>query len=370
MKDFNLFQITLSKGDFKLSVEFEFKAGECVVLWGPSGSGKTTLLRAIAGLEKTQSSYIKVADEVWADSENSLSLPAWRRSLGFVFQDANLFPHLDVEGNLNYSVVRNKNILDFGVWSRTVELLALENLLKRTIGQLSGGERQRVAIARALLTNPKLLLLDEPLSAIDLDAKAEVLPFIERLRSELNMSMIYVTHSKTEMNKLANGVVILNGGQIKQKGPLNTIYPVVQNNYQEDVSLSTYFEAKVCQLDNRLGLIQIEFAGNTIWTKAENSYLGQLVKFCVFAEDVILCSSPSNSNSAHDLLRAKITHFSKSSHPADRLIELMVGDIQFLSLVCIKLFEQMKITIGMDCWIQLHKIQKIHPITTEQLKKN
>jgi molybdate transport system ATP-binding protein len=359
MKDFNLFQISLSKGDFKLSVQFEFKVGQCLVLWGPSGSGKTTLLRAIAGLEGAQSSYIKVTDEVWADSANSVSLPTWRRSIGFVFQDANLFPHLNVEGNLNYSILRNKNVLDLGMWNRTVELLALENLLKRTIGQLSGGERQRVAIARALLTNPKLLLLDEPLSAIDLDAKAEVLPFIERLRSELNMSMIYVTHSKTEMNKLANCVVTLNGGQIKQKGPLHTIYPVIQNNYQEDISLSSYFEARVCQLDDQLGLIQIEFAGNRMWTKAENSYLGQLVKFRVFAEDVILCSVFSDSNTAQELLRAKITQFSKSTHPADKLIMMMVGDIQFLSLVSIKVFEQMKLTIGMDCWIQLHKIQNM-----------
>ncbi len=201
-------------GDFSLAAKFETGSG-ATALFGPSGAGKTTLVNMIAGLITPDRGRIAIGDAVLFDSAARVNMPAHRRRIGYVFQEGRLFPH--------FSVARN---LDFGRWmsgapadaverERVIDLLDIRPLLDRRPGKLSGGERQRVAVGRALLMKPRLLLLDEPLASLDARRKADILPYLERLRDEAGVPMVYVSHQATEVRRMATAVVWLDGGRVK-----------------------------------------------------------------------------------------------------------------------------------------------------------
>jgi molybdate transport system ATP-binding protein len=199
-------------GDFRLAAEFRFEATGITALSGPSGAGKTTLLRCIAGLARLPG-RLTVGGEVWQDE--SRFLPPHRRAVGVVFQEAGLLSHLSVRGNLLYAARRAGGAGDLG---DTVELLGLGALMERGVRTLSGGERQRVALGRALLTRPKLLLLDEPLSSLDAGAKAEILPYLERLHRTLAIPALYVSHDAGEIARLADHLLLMKAGEVAPGG--------------------------------------------------------------------------------------------------------------------------------------------------------
>ena len=200
------------QGDFLLDVAFHSDA-RVVALFGPSGSGKTTLLNIIAGLVRPQAGSVTIDDHVLTDTSANLVLPPHRRRIGYVFQDGRLFPHLSVRRNLVYGRWFAPSAQRFGSLDEVVALLGLGALLERKPGTLSGGEKQRVAIGRALLASPRLLLMDEPLASLDAARKAETLPFIEKLRDELNIPIVYVSHSAEEVERLRADVVRLEAGR-------------------------------------------------------------------------------------------------------------------------------------------------------------
>ncbi|MCC6546122.1 ATP-binding cassette domain-containing protein [Candidatus Sumerlaeota bacterium] len=202
----------VSKGRFALHAALEVPAQGLTGLFGPSGCGKTTLLRCIAGLERF-SGFARFGGEAWQDAPHDVRVPAHERGIGFVFQHAALFPHLDVEENIAYGQARRGG-RDGMARSEVVELTGISHLLERSPKTLSGGERQRVALARAILSQPRLLLLDEPLASLDLDSRAMILPLLQRLRSELKIPMIYVSHSAEEVGKLADRVMMMQAGAI------------------------------------------------------------------------------------------------------------------------------------------------------------
>ena len=206
----------LARGDFTLEVDLRLPAAGITAIFGPSGSGKTTLLRCVAGLERARFARVVIAAETWQDSEAGTFVPTHRRPLGYVFQEASLFDHLDVRGNLAFAQPRGGD----AKLQPLLELLGIAALLDRRPHQLSGGERQRVAIARALATQPRILLLDEPLAAVDLSRRREILPWLERLRDELRIPMLYVTHSADEVARLADHLVLLDAGAVRAAGPL------------------------------------------------------------------------------------------------------------------------------------------------------
>ena len=193
------------------------------VLFGASGSGKTSVLRCVAGLERAHPGLVVVDGEVWQDDTAQVFLPTHQRALGYVFQESSLFAHLDVLGNLRYGLKRARSAQAEATLQTAIELLGIGRLLQRRPGQLSGGERQRVAIARALATSPRLLLLDEPMAALDLARRQEIMPWLERLRDELHIPMLYVTHSADELARLADHLVVLEGGQVKAAGPVDQV---------------------------------------------------------------------------------------------------------------------------------------------------
>jgi molybdate transport system ATP-binding protein len=204
-------------GEFALHAAFE-AAGGATALFGPSGAGKTSLINMVAGLLRPDRGRIVLDGETLFDAAKRIDVPAWRRRIGCVFQEGRLFPHLSVRHNLNYGRWMGGHDADPAAFAHVVELLDIGALLDRRPGKLSGGERQRVAVGRALLMRPRLLLLDEPLASLDEARKADILPYLERLRDEAKVPMIYVSHDAAEVKRIASRVVRLDGGKVTAAG--------------------------------------------------------------------------------------------------------------------------------------------------------
>jgi molybdate transport system ATP-binding protein len=204
-------------GEFAVTAKFVSETG-ATVLFGPSGAGKTTVVNMIAGLLRPDRGRIVLDDEVLLDDAARVDVPAWQRRIGYVFQEGRLFPHLSVKHNLDYGRWMGGHPADPAAFAHAVELLDIGHLLDRRPGKLSGGERQRVAVGRALLMRPRLLLLDEPLASLDEARKADILPYLERLRDEAKVPMIYVSHDAAEVKRIASRVVRVDGGKVVATG--------------------------------------------------------------------------------------------------------------------------------------------------------
>jgi len=223
-------QLELARPEFKLSVDLNLPAKGITAIYGASGSGKTSLLRCVAGLEKPNQCVIEIAGQYWQNDTKNIFLPTWQRSIGYVFQEPSLFAHLTVQQNLEFGLKRVKTQTAQSALNTAINLLELGLLLKRKPHALSGGERQRVSIARALATSPLLLLLDEPLASLDIPRRLEILPWLETLRDELHIPMLYVTHAIEEVLRLADHVVVLEQGKVAgfgiPKAVLQDIHPM------------------------------------------------------------------------------------------------------------------------------------------------
>ncbi|MBB5053134.1 molybdate transport system ATP-binding protein [Afipia massiliensis] len=213
-------------GDFELAISFT-SDGLVTGLFGNSGAGKTSIVNMIAGLTKPDRGRISLGGDVLDDSASGLHVPPHRRRIGYVFQDARLFPHLSVQQNLDYGRRMNRLGHDAAAEKHTIDLLDIGHLLDRRPAQLSGGERQRVALGRALLAKPRLLLLDEPLGSLDEERKAEILPYFIRLRDDASVPMVFVSHDAGEMRRLATNVVILKRGKVVASGGVEVLPHVI-----------------------------------------------------------------------------------------------------------------------------------------------
>ena len=267
-------QLSLQRADFGLSVDLRLPGRGITVLFGPSGSGKTTLLRCVAGLEPGARGQVRVLGEAWQDDAARVCLPAWRRDLGYVFQEPSLFEHLDVRRNLDFGLRRAGKPGAAQALAEAVALLGIGHLMDRRIGQLSGGESQRVAIARALATRPRLLLLDEPLSAIDPARRGEVLPWLERLRDELHIPMLYVTHAVGELARLADHLVVLDAGQVRTEGPADALLVDQSLAVLAGIEAGTLVSAEVAERDADGQRLRVQFEGGSLWLPDEGQALG------------------------------------------------------------------------------------------------
>jgi molybdate transport system ATP-binding protein len=285
-------RIATRLGDFALDVAFAAGNG-VTALFGPSGSGKTSVLNAIAGLLKPASGRIALDDRVFFDHGTWLA-PRERR-IGYVFQEARLLPHLTVRQNLLYGRFFSREHEHPVELDRVLELLDLARLLSRRPQNLSGGEKQRVAIGRALLASPRLMLMDEPLASLDASRKAEILYYIERLRDELGLPMVFVSHSVEEVVRLADTVVVLAEGKVADRGS-------VVGHLQGGAVI----ESTVAEQDLRWGLARLQFAGGSLYAADVNALVGERVRVRVRAQDVALATVRPASLSMLNVLPATV----------------------------------------------------------------
>lgn len=301
-------------GDFRFAATFEGAARGLLALFGRSGAGKTTLINMLAGLARPDVGRITLDERTLFDSAAGIDLPPERRRIGYVFQEGRLFPHLDVRGNLLYGH-RRAPAADRPIeFDEIVELLGISHLLARRPASLSGGEKQRVAIGRALLSSPKLLLLDEPLAALDGERKAEILPYIERLRDELSLPIVYVSHDPTEILRLADHVLLLEQGSIAASGPVADIFgrPELQRLVGA-AEAGTVLTARLESHDEAFALSYLRFAGGRLAIARVAAEVGSEMRLRIRARDVSLALTRLSGLSIQNIIPARIA----AIHPAD-----------------------------------------------------
>jgi molybdate transport system ATP-binding protein len=297
--------LTLARRDFTLDVALQLPGRGVTALFGPSGCGKTTVLRALAGLERA-AGRVALGDEVWQDDARGQWLPTHRRPLGYVIQEAALFAHLSVRANLDYGRQRSGAPAQAFALDTVVDLLGIAPLMARRPATLSGGERQRVAIARALATAPRLLLMDEPLAALDAPRKAEILPYLERLHRSLALPIVYVTHAMDEVARLADHLVLLDAGRVRAAGPLGELLaqPDLPLARQDDAGV--VIAATVAEHDRRYGLSRVQFAGGSLWVGETTAAPGEAVRARVLARDVSVSRQAPQQTSVLNVLPVQL----------------------------------------------------------------
>ena len=288
--------------DFTLDVAFKAPPG-VTVLFGQSGSGKTTGMRAVAGLITPKEGRITLGDQTLLDTGTRQSLPPNKRQLGYIFQDDRLFPHLTVKQNLTYGTRFAKSRTGPSL-GRIADLLGLEDLLTRRPANLSGGEKQRVAIGRALLARPGLILADEPLASLDAPRKAEILPYFERLQAEIDTPILYVTHSVSELTRLARHVVVLQKGRVVQSGPVSEVMSNPAGLGDSTRDLGSLLKARV-RIHHADGLTELDASGTPLFLPALDRAPGDSVRLRVAAHDVILSPDRPEGLSALNFLEGR-----------------------------------------------------------------
>ncbi len=340
-------------GSFALAAEFAIPDRGLTALFGPSGCGKTTLLRAIAGLEPQAQGRLQVGDEIWQDKD--FVLPTHRRNLGYVFQEASLFPHMTVRQNLEYGVKRIDQASLAISLQQAIDWLELEPLLPRRPDKLSGGERQRVAIARALVVNPRLLLMDEPLAALDLARKQELLPYIENLHKNLNIPIIYVSHAVDEVARLADHMLLMQQGRILDSGQVQHMFTRLDLPLSHGMDASAIIDARVEQVDEHYHLSYLEFAGGRITVGGDQLAPGEAVRVRLAARDVSLTLNRQPGTSILNIFPARVDAISEES-PAQVTVRLMEEGIPLLSRITRKSCHDLALEPGKQVYAQVKSV--------------
>ncbi|WP_119304629.1 molybdenum ABC transporter ATP-binding protein [Dongia deserti] len=342
--------IRLSYGDFSLKVAQDFQLSGVTGLFGPSGSGKSTLLRVIAGLEARAIGRVAMKSEVWQDGHTHV--PPHRRGVGYVFQDTRLFPHLTVRGNLDYAFRRAK-ALGGPSTEEIVDALDLGTLLARRPSQISGGEKQRVAIGRALLTAPKVLLMDEPLAALDEARKADILPYLERLCDQSRVPILYVSHSVAEVARLAQHMVVLRDGRVLRTGPAAEVLsdpeavPMVGSR-----EAGAVIEARIVA-QHEDGLTELAVSAGSLFLPRIEAAMGDALRLRIPAQDVILARTRPEGLSALNILPVTVTEVKIGEGPG-AVVQLRAGQ----DLLLARLTRRSVAALGLKPGVAAHAVLK------------
>jgi molybdate transport system ATP-binding protein len=409
---------------FMLDVDERLPARGVTALFGHSGSGKTTLLRCIAGLEHAAEGEVRFNGEVWQDA--STWVPTHRRPIGYVFQEASLFPHLSVLDNLRYGQRRLGRVglparltsALTGRWLRSrsqvagrplavrgepssaadpeasrtageasvgdsgpartmagavaqadpadaegrfsleqaIELLGIGHLLKRRPAALSGGERQRVGMARALAVNPRLLLMDEPLAALDHKRKQEILPYLERLHDALAIPVLYVSHAPDEVARLADHILVMDAGRVLASGPLNQVLSRLDLPIRLGEDAGVVLDGQVAERDERWHLLRVACCKASLWTRDTGAAIGAHVRLRIHARDVSITRSPAHESSIQNTLPATVLSLGDDSHPALRLVKLDLSGGPVLARVTRRSAEQLGLAVGQRVYAQIKAV--------------
>ncbi|MGR9085850.1 MAG: molybdenum ABC transporter ATP-binding protein [Gammaproteobacteria bacterium] len=337
---------------FRLAVDLSLPGTGVTVLFGPSGSGKTTLLRCIAGLQQAPQGYLNIGGTIWQDSERGLFLPPHKRTLGYVFQEANLFPHLTVSDNVRFGLKRIGRPFAGDDVRQTLKLLGIDHLLDRMPDRLSGGERQRVAIARALALKPDILLMDEPLAALDMKRKREILPFLIRLHRELTIPILYVTHSQEEVAQLADHLVVMDAGRVLASGPLGETLSRMDLPLAEDKQAIMVWQGSVVAHDADYHLTRVNFNGVELYLPAIEAQTGEPLRVQIYARDVSIALEAPSASSILNVLPATITGLA-DDRSGQTVVRLQVGAQPLLSHITRKSRQMLNLQIGMAVYVQI-----------------
>ncbi|MGE5466472.1 MAG: molybdenum ABC transporter ATP-binding protein [Ignavibacteria bacterium] len=347
----------LSFAGFGLDVDLELPSRGVTGLYGPSGSGKTTLLRCIAGLERSALGQLTVDRQTWQG--DGVFLPTHQRPIGYVFQDARLFPHLAVRRNLDFGRRRVAAPDQRVAQDHAVELLGIGHLLDRLPDTLSGGERQRVAIARALLTSPRLLLMDEPMAALDVGRKREILPYLERLHDELEIPVLYVSHSPDEVARLADHIVVMEAGRAVAQGPLSETLARLDLPVRFGEDAGVVLAGRIGERDDNWHLARVEFDGGSLWVRDGGQGVGQRVRVRILARDVSIALEPDHDSSILNTLPATVAEIADESHPAIALVKLQVGGAAIVARLTRRSVCGLELAPGRQVFVQIKAVALI-----------
>ena len=339
---------------FSLEVDLDLPGHGVTALFGPSGCGKTSLLRCMAGLTRAAHGRFIVAGDTWQDER--IFMPVHQRPVGYVFQEANLFTHLSVRGNLDYGRSRVPVEARRTVFDHAVDLLGIGHLLQRKPHGLSGGERQRVAIARALLTSPRLLLMDEPLAALDLARKNEFMPYLERLHRELDIPVVYVTHAPDEVARLADHIVAMDAGRVLVAGPLAQTLARVDLPIRLGEDAGVVLDAIVVERDGAWHLARVEFPGGSLWVRDGGHALGCAVRVRILARDVSIALQPVSGTSILNCLAANVEQLADDGHPALTLARLSLGPSPLVARLTRRSAVALGLAPGQPVWAQIKAV--------------
>ncbi|WP_428775663.1 molybdenum ABC transporter ATP-binding protein ModC [Vibrio sp.] len=291
-------------GDTQFNIDLELPATGITVVFGRSGAGKTSLINVVAGLQKPEQGLVRLNNTEIFNSQSGVNLPVHKRNVGYVFQEARLFPHYKVRGNLTYGIKSG----DSAFFDKVVSLLALEPLLNRYPRELSGGEKQRVAIGRALLSKPDVLLMDEPLASLDMPRKREVMPFLENLVREIAIPILYVTHSLNEVLRLADHIIVLEQGIVVAQGRLEEVWSQeVMRPWQSFSAQSSLFDAHIIEHNIAYGLTKVSLCENTsLWIQKIDANEAERIRLQIRASDVSIVLHPSKQSSIRNVLPATV----------------------------------------------------------------
>lgn len=326
-------------GDFDLTAEIEAPAG-ITALFGRSGSGKTSIVNAVAGLLRPDSGHIAIGGRRLFDSAAGVDLPVHKRRVGYVFQDARLFPHLSVGRNLNYGGTHDAD--------RIIAMLGLSPMLDRAPSTLSGGERQRVALGRALMCNPDILLMDEPLAALDAARKAEIMPYLERLRDETRLPVLYVSHDISEVARLATTLALIDRGRVVRVGPLAEVLGDPAHGGHFDLrDLGAVVLGEVSAYDPADDLSDVRFSGGRLVLPGRVGAPGTKARVRIAAHDVILARNPPVGLSALNVVAARVTAIVEGDGPGV-VVSLLAGDAPLLARITRRSVRALELTVGQE----------------------
>ena len=316
--------ITKAFGSFRLETQFEVEEGSITAIFGKSGAGKTSTINAIAGLTRPDVGVIQIGNTTLFDQNLRINLPIYKRQIGYVFQDDRLFPHMTVRNNLIYGTPKNRDVANSLNLTDITGLLELAPLLERRPRSLSGGEKQRVAIGRALLSNPKLLLMDEPLASIDVQHRFEILPFIQRVREKTGITIIYVTHALEEVIFIADQIILLSEGQVTAQGTVEEImsrldlHPMTSRFDAGAVISATY-----SGYDREFDLGELSFDGGTLRIAGLNAEIGIHLRAHIRARDVSLMLDKPKDTSVLNVFKGELIEIRHEEGPQlDLLINI------------------------------------------------
>jgi molybdate transport system ATP-binding protein len=351
-------RLQLNYPGFALKVDLKLPGRGVTALYGHSGSGKTTCLRCIAGLERAEDGFVQINDQVWQDSRNGLFVPPHKRALGYVFQEASLFPHLSVRANLEFGfkrIPRQQRRVDM---AHATELLGIAHLLDRHPQHLSGGERQRIGIARALLTSSQLLLMDEPLAALDSKRKSEILPYLERLHDELDIPVLYVSHAQDEVARLADHIVLLSDGQALASGPIGETLARLDLPMALGDDAGVVINGSVSAYDAHYHLLTLQLPDSALSMRVAHAplALGKQLRIKVQARDVSLSLQAQEPSSILNRLPVTVTGEICADNNAHVLVRLDAGGTPLLARITRFSRDQLQLHPGQALWAQIKAV--------------